>query len=69
MLLSHTWAHRAQRLFTDAEASADPVEKKGMEHAAMIYHNCVEELLAAEKAANLPSGLLLQSVQQKTEGP
>ncbi len=41
------WERRARRAFFDAEHEPDPMGRRLIEHGAMCYFNCIQELTAA----------------------
>lgn len=48
------WEHRARRKFIDAEKERDPMGRRLIEHGAMCYFNCAQELRAAAQGAASP---------------
>ncbi len=66
--LAATWNRRALRLEADAALETDPQGIAAMHYGALIYRNCALEILG-EQCADTPLPLILEDLQQKTEGP
>jgi hypothetical protein len=51
MALAENWLRIARRKFVDAETESYPAGKRLIEHGALCYLNCAEELKAALHAS------------------
>ena len=52
--LALQWEALARNKFASAENEADPMGRRLIEHGAMCYFNCAEELRAAIPTSSLP---------------
>ena len=48
MGLIEEWENRARRAFLNAEQEKDPMGKRLIEHGAICYFNCAQELKAVQ---------------------
>ena len=48
------WEQSARRAFWDAESEADPMGKRLIEHGAMCYFNCAQDLKEYQASLLLP---------------
>jgi hypothetical protein len=53
--IADNWLRIAHRKFVDAESEQDPAGKRLVEHGALCYVNCADEIKAALSACEPPA--------------
>ena len=64
MALIEEWERIARRAFYDAEYEKDPMGKRLIEHGAMCYFNCIQQLKAVQASIS-PQPLTTEEECQK----
>lgn len=61
--LVEKWENLARRAFFDAEHEKDPMGKRLIEHGAMCYFNCAQELKAVQALISLQPSAIQEEYQ------
>lgn len=65
--LVHQWERQARRKFADAARENDPIGKRLIEHGAMCYFNCSQDLKEALSELSPPSSATPLAGQRRTK--
>jgi len=67
--LANDWERIAASKFASADHEPDPMGKRLIEHGAICYWNCAQQLRKAIEAGDAAADFDLEKVQQNAERP